>query len=63
MDSTHRLDNESREEPDRMGQGTRNTEHGTHRKIREFQYRSNSKEELMEEPLRSKGSRYVNLFS
>ena len=52
----HRLDNESREEPDRKG-------HGTHRKIREFQYRSNSKEELMEEPLRSKGSRYVNFFS
>ena len=26
----HRLDNESREEPDRKGQGTRNTEHGTH---------------------------------
>ena len=29
MDSTHRLDNESREEPDRMGQGTRNTKHET----------------------------------
>ena len=27
MDSMHRLDNESREEPDRKGQGTRNTEH------------------------------------
>ena len=25
----HRLDNESREEPDRKGHGTRNTEHGT----------------------------------
>ena len=25
----HRLDNESREEPHRKGQGTRNTEHGT----------------------------------
>ena len=73
----HRLDNESREEPHRKGQGTRNTEHGarstehgtrntehgTHRKIRELQYRSNSKEELMEEPLWSKGSRYLNLFS
>ena len=58
-----RLDNESREEPHRKGHGTRNTEHGTHGKIREFQYRSNSKEELMEEPLRSKGSRYLNLFS
>ena len=52
----HRLDNESREEPHRK-------EHGTHRKIRELQYRSNSKEELMEEPLWSKGSRYLNLFS
>ena len=66
----HRLDSESREEPHRKGQetrntehGTRNTEHGTHRKIRELQYRSNSKEELMEEPLWSKGSRYLNLFS
>ena len=58
-----RLDNESREEPHRKGHGTRNTEHGTHGKIRELQYRSNSKEELMEEPLRSKGSRYLNLFS
>lgn len=41
-----RLDNESREEPHRKGHGTRNTEHGTHGKIRELQYRSNSKEEL-----------------
>ena len=52
----HRLDNESREEPRRKGQGTQ-------REIKELQYRSNLKEELMEEPLQRKGSRYLNFLS